>query len=465
MGNRYSFYLQLTLLSSDFFLVNLAYFLGSIFARDFNFEAVFSKFEPTDYFFFIFTWLLSSSFLKLYSRKALHAIEKVLRRTIYTILVQAFFYTIFLFLTSSNISEKFLVSCYSLIALFFILSRFFITYKSKLFFSKVKQQKKIAIIGRNEKGQKLAEYFSTSKSDYSFEGFIETEETLYIPNKREPIFQPVGEYIDYAAKNKIDELYYTILPNQHEVVKELVRVADQHCVRLKFVPDFSQKIDNQYYLNYVGEFPVISFRNEPLEDMDNRLKKRIFDIAFSLCVTVFILSWLIPLIGIIIKLDSKGPIFYRQNRAGRNNRHFRIFKFRTMKVVEADGEYKQATKNDARITRVGKFLRKTSLDEMPQFLNVLLGDMSIIGPRPHPLKLNETFMDSIDSYMARHFVKPGITGWAQVNGFRGETNEPMLMQKRIEHDIWYVENWSVMLDIRIVFMTIINLTKSEQYAY
>ena len=181
-------------------------------------------------------------------------------------------------------------------------------------------------------------------------------------------------------------------------------------------------------------------------------------------VLLFILSWLVPLLGIIIKLESKGPVFFKQKRSGRNNNIFWCFKFRSM-TVNQHSDVMQATKSDSRITKTGAFLRKTSLDELPQFLNVLRGDMSIIGPRPHMVAHTEKYSKEISQFMVRHFVKPGISGWAQVNGYRGETEEPGLMEKRVQHDIWYLENWSLMLDIRICFLTIINIFRGEERAY
>ncbi|HMZ48484.1 MAG TPA: sugar transferase, partial [Flavobacteriales bacterium] len=179
---------------------------------------------------------------------------------------------------------------------------------------------------------------------------------------------------------------------------------------------------------------------------------------------VFVLSWLIPLLALAVKLSSPGPVFFKQTRLGEGKKKFSCYKFRSMRVnKEADS--KQATKNDPRVTKVGAFLRKSNLDEMPQFLNVLLGQMSVVGPRPHPLKLNDQFRDIIDKYMVRHFVRPGITGWAQVNGFRGETRTPELMEKRVDLDVWYLENWSFKLDLKIIVKTVTNMLGKDERAY
>jgi len=214
----------------------------------------------------------------------------------------------------------------------------------------------------------------------------------------------------------------------------------------------------------MDNFPVLSLRKEPLEEMENRFIKRLFDIVFSSFVIVFVLSWLYPILGLIIKIQSPGPVIYKQLRSGKDNQPFVCYKFRSMRL-QGEAAFMQATKNDTRTTRIGKFIRKTSLDEIPQFVNVLLGDMSVIGPRPHILSMTEEYGQLINQYMVRHFLKSGITGWAQVNGFRGETKDDHSMEKRVEHDIWYLENWSLMLDLKIVLMTISNIFKGEKNAY
>ncbi|HEY0177188.1 MAG TPA: exopolysaccharide biosynthesis polyprenyl glycosylphosphotransferase, partial [Pedobacter sp.] len=245
----------------------------------------------------------------------------------------------------------------------------------------------------------------------------------------------------------------------------LVQEADKQLLRLKFIPDLAGALTAPYTISYMGgEFPIITLRNEPLESMGNRFKKRVFDMVFSSLVILFVLSWLYPLIAILIKLQSKGPVLFKQQRSGINDEPFWCYKFRSMRM-NTDSDKKQATKNDDRITPIGRFLRKSSLDEMPQFFNVFLGDMSVVGPRPHMLRHTEEYKKIIGQYMVRQFVKPGITGWAQVNGYRGETKDDSAMEKRVECDIWYLEHWSSALDVRIIFMTIINVFHGEENAY
>jgi Undecaprenyl-phosphate glucose phosphotransferase len=278
------------------------------------------------------------------------------------------------------------------------------------------------------------------------------------------VVKKLDDCVDYAIENDIAEIYSTILPEHNEEVNTLIETAEKNCVRVKFVTPSSTMNSNFYQLEYFDNIPIVSHRPEPLHNLKNRLKKRLFDVLFSLLAITFVLWWLMPIIGILVMLTSKGPMFFKQLRSGRDNKPFWCFKFRSM-TVNKDSNTVQATKNDKRITPIGRFLRKTSLDEFPQFFNVLLGNMSIVGPRPHMLKHTEEYSQLVDKFMLRQFMKPGITGWAQVNGYRGETSETIMMEKRIEYDIWYMENWSLMLDIKIIFLTIINIFKGEETAY
>jgi putative colanic acid biosynthesis UDP-glucose lipid carrier transferase len=246
--------------------------------------------------------------------------------------------------------------------------------------------------------------------------------------------------------------------------------ADQAFIHFKVIPDFSYYIHQPVSVQYLREIPFLSLRKEPLEDRGNQIKKRIFDLVVSLSVIIFILSWMIPLLGLFIYLESPGPIFFKQPRIGRRKKTFNCLKFRSMKMNN-EAETRQAVHNDSRITRIGKFIRKTNLDEMPQFINVLRGDMSIVGPRPHPvtffsmLNPKDDFFHLHDQFTIRGFVKPGVTGWAQVNGFRGEIVATEQLKKRIEHDLWYLENWSLWFDLRIMILTVYVTIRGQKNAF
>jgi len=240
--------------------------------------------------------------------------------------------------------------------------------------------------------------------------------------------------------------------------------AEKECIRFKIVPNLSVFITREVHIDFFGDLPILSLRSEPLDDVGNRIKKRALDIIISFLVIIFILSWLVPLLGLLIFIESRGPIFFKQMRTGKDKQPFSCIKFRSMKInKEADS--RQATQNDMRVTTIGRILRKTSLDEFPQFINVFIGEMSLVGPRPHMLKHTSDYSKVVDDYMVRQFIKPGITGWAQINGYRGEITNPEQIKMRVNKDLWYLENWTLWLDIQILFLTIYHVFKSDKNAY
>ena len=264
--------------------------------------------------------------------------------------------------------------------------------------------------------------------------------------------------------NEVIEIFCCVPDIDHQEMRKLIDFGLNHFIKVNLVPDFRSISKNDLLLDVSEEFSVKDLSVVPLDKFGNQVIKRAFDLVFGILMTIFVLSWLVPLIGLIIKLDSKGPIYFRQKRGGLYNKPFNCLKFRTM-VINSEADSKQAVKDDARITGIGKFLRKSSLDEFPQFLNVLTGEMSVIGPRPHPIKLNEDFSSRIEGLMSRHYVKPGITGLAQSMGYRGETRDLLDMKNRIAMDRFYIENWSLGLDLKIVFRTIVSLIKGNENAY
>lgn len=269
---------------------------------------------------------------------------------------------------------------------------------------------------------------------------------------------------EYASSNSIDEIYCMMHAFTSEELSELIQYCQNNLVRIHFVPRAEGFNYKRLKTMSYGLIPVLSLSTTPLDDIIHRAIKRFFDVTFSILICVLLLSWLTPILAILIKISSKGPVFFRQKRSGLNNNDFWCLKFRTMKMNK-DSDQIQATKNDMRITRIGSFMRKTSLDELPQFFNVLWGDMSVIGPRPHMLKHTEEYSKLIDNYLRRHFIKPGITGLSQVKGYRGETEELYQMRNRIKIDIFYMENWSFWLDLKILFLTIWNVFRNEEKAY
>ena len=269
---------------------------------------------------------------------------------------------------------------------------------------------------------------------------------------------------DYITNENIDEIFCSISELNNEDLLAVVNYADNNLKVVKFIPDRSKVLSKKLQHDYYGIIPILTFRTIPLDDPLSALLKRGFDIVFSLAVIIFILSWLTPLIALVIKVESNGPVFFTQLRNGYNFKSFNCFKFRSM-VNNPNSDLVQASRDDARITIFGQLLRKTSLDEMPQFFNVFLGEMSVVGPRPHMLTHTDMYAKKIDKFMVRHFVKPGITGLAQVSGYRGEIESDKDIIGRVQHDIFYIENWSFFLDLKIIFQTLFNTIRGEEKAY
>ena len=273
---------------------------------------------------------------------------------------------------------------------------------------------------------------------------------------------PVDELEAFVEQKQIRQIFFT-LSGHNAALARTIKIADDNVADFYYVPQIPHTLARKFELNSIGSQPLLSISRNTLKNVINRIIKRSFDIAVSSVFLCFYPLIYIP-VAIAIKLSSPGPVYFRQERTGYLGKSFKCLKFRTMRV-NAGADKCQATQNDPRKTRVGDFLRKTSLDELPQFINVLRGDMSIVGPRPHMLKHTEYYTRMVDRYMVRHVVKPGITGWAQVNGFRGLTDELWKMERRVEHDVWYIENWTFLLDLKIMVRTVLNVFHGEKNAF
>ncbi|MES2777738.1 MAG: undecaprenyl-phosphate glucose phosphotransferase [Bacteroidota bacterium] len=409
-------------------------------------------------------WLFNALFFGLYSEFVTRKLERIYRGTWRSILSHFVLFSLYLlYERDAEFSRTFILVFYLTLTAAFALNRFLGTVLQFVVINKMDASHKVAVMGMNATGKRLAEYFKRQRN-VSFYGFIGNNDNGY--NYQTGLLSEIAvAEMEAAATDGVTEMYVSVPPERMGKIHVLIREADKYCLRIKLVPDIAGTLKVPYVIDYIGkEFPVIKLRHEPLEDVGNRFKKRAFDVVFSSMVIIFLLSWLFPIIAIIIKIQSKGPILFKQLRSGRNDEPFWCYKFRSMHVNDGANSV-QATKNDNRIFPFGKFLRKSSLDELPQFFNVLLGEMSVVGPRPHMLSHTEEYKAIISQFMVRHYTKPGITGWAQVNGFRGETKENVAMEHRVRHDIWYLEHWSGNLDLKIVFMTIINILRGESNAY
>ncbi|UXP33547.1 undecaprenyl-phosphate glucose phosphotransferase [Reichenbachiella agarivorans] len=317
----------------------------------------------------------------------------------------------------------------------------------------------VAIIGYGPIGRSLKRHFlEHPEIGYVFKGFFDHK------SDHPSVTGAVEDIEEFSVSNNIDVIFCCLPKLYDEDVKRLVDFAENNLIKIKLLSDFSKVSNRDLQIQRYGNIPVLDVGHIPLDRMYNRVLKRLFDIVFSSLVMIFLLSWLVPIIGLLIKWESSGPVFFIQNRHGRGNKYFPCWKFRTM-VVNKDSDLKQATKNDARITRIGGILRKTSLDELPQFINVFLGNMSVVGPRPHPIKLNEEFSPKIDRFIQRHAVKPGVTGLAQAKGYRGETARFSEMYGRVKLDRFYVKNWSLWFDVKIIVLTVYSIIFETDKAY
>ena len=260
-----------------------------------------------------------------------------------------------------------------------------------------------------------------------------------------------------------DEMYVCISRREQKTVRQLSRFCDRHMKRFYFVPVSVETMGINLKRELIEDIEIYTTYENPLANPLNKAVKRTFDILLSLVLLLCTLP-LLPIIALIIKIQSPGPIFFKQLRTGIDGKNFYCYKFRSMHVNQ-DADKVQATKDDPRKYAFGNFMRKANIDELPQFWNVLKGDMSIVGPRPHMLAHTEMYSQLIDKYMVRHFVKPGVTGWAQVTGYRGETKELWQMEGRVKRDIWYMEHWTIWLDIRIIWMTAKSIFIHDKLAY
>jgi putative colanic acid biosynthesis UDP-glucose lipid carrier transferase len=453
-------------LGVDILIVTLCFFIARII---FPYgDVFFSKRSVVFLFYMVAFWYFASQITFLYNEFLARSLSQEIICLTKTIIVQDAFIIIALFFASRNPMEaKWFVVCFiglQVITLPFV--KYFTRWYYATRHTKGKRITSLLIIGAGELGMNFNSIICNNyQFGYKIAGFVDD---IAKPLLNGQYLGKIEDLDTILQEKEVNDVIVALPNNAIEKIKYAVKVSEDNGKRVRVIPDYF-RLSPSVSISTFGTLPLVSLRNIPLDNAELRFFKRVFDIVFSLLIFVFIFSWLFPIIMVLIKLNSKGAIFFVQERWGINNKKIFCYKFRSMvsysKDVDENGNYQQATKNDARITSVGKFLRKTNLDELPQFLNVLKGEMSIVGPRPHPTPLNLHSKNTINNYMLRHLVKPGITGWAQVHGYRGETKDYRLMQKRIDFDIWYIENWSFWLDCQIIIQTVINMIKGEKNAY
>lgn len=411
----------------------------------------------------IFFWMISTSLLRFYEvyryTSSINIISLIIKQFLaFGIIVYAFIGAFRSIDTPAFTTLKYLLLSFLFISTAKLVSYYILkSYRSFL----KGNVRRVVIIGKGEGAQELKQLFTKRKElGYTIKAtFANTDSKSYTGN--------ISDSFQFLSNDKsIDEIYCAIDELTEKQVNDYVKYAEINHCNIKFIPKTNKLLTSRLKTDYYNYLPVLSMPEVTLNNDFNKFIKRIFDVIFSSLIIIFILSWLVPLLFIVIKLESKGPLFYKHTRNGINYKEFTCYKFRSLKTNKTiAGTY--ITQNDKRVTKIGKFLRKTSLDEFPQFYNVLKGDMSVVGPRPHMLSYTDDYSKKIDKYnfIFRHNVKPGVTGLAQVKGYRGEIKNDEDIINRIKYDNFYIENWSLVLDIRIIFQTMINVFKGQKEAY
>ncbi|MDP2302676.1 MAG: undecaprenyl-phosphate glucose phosphotransferase [Ignavibacteria bacterium] len=413
-------------------------------------------------------WLLSSHSNGLYDefRSRNFSFEVIV--LIKNLFVTTISLIIIIFLLKETLFSRIFILYFTLFALLLLtLQRLILRKLLNQLRKRGRNLRNLLIVGAGDVGKNFFETIHENPQfGYRVIGFLDDSIKAFLNGK----YLGNLNQLDTVLSNRHIDDVIVALPNYaSERLEWVITTCEKYTTRVKIIPDYFKFTSGRYDVSLFGSFPIISVRTDRINEFHWQLIKRTADLVISILSFIFIFSWLFPLIGILIKLDSKGPILFKQERWGKNNKKFNVYKFRSMTIKSRDtdkkGRYIQARKGDPRITRVGRLLRKSNLDELPQFINVLKGEMSIVGPRPHPIPLNLESKDKVRYYMLRHLVKSGITGWAQVNGLRGEIRSTEEMQKRVDYDLWYIENWSFYLDMQIIASTVFKMFKGDPNAY
>jgi len=406
------------------------------------------------------SWLFISYYTKYYNIYRYTHISKLVTLSLSQIFIFSLAYLSYfsVFREGEIIDNQFLI--YGVLISTLLFFKFFIFYLLKKYRSEGKNYRNIVLFG-NSKSAKKIEILFQKKNDlgYRFFGFFSE-----VNSKSKSYLGTFKKSFDYILQNSIDEVYCDsseITMDQLKLVREF---AEKNKLHFRLMPENKAVYSKDLILEYYGTTPILKPKPLPFEKFETHIIKRVFDIIFSFFICLIILSWLLPILWIIIRLDSKGSLFFIQKRDGLNGKQFNCYKLRSMKS-NSNLDKMSTTKNDKRVTKVGAFLRKTSLDEMPQFFNVLKGDMSVVGPRPHVNFQTKKYVNEVTNYTIRNSVKPGITGLAQISGYRGEVIKKSDIENRVRLDIFYIESWSFFLDIKIILQTFFNTFLKEEKAY
>ncbi|MCW3170684.1 exopolysaccharide biosynthesis polyprenyl glycosylphosphotransferase [Chryseobacterium sp. 09-1422] len=446
----------------DYIIINLFFFVGKLYFFEFN-DRDYAQDFKAHFILLNISWLVITIITKPYksltiNESSLHF--NALTKSFILLIITSLVYLNLIF--SVEIDYRNMIVYFLLVGFFMTLTRFLLFLFRKKIRFKLGQKSlyfNTVLVGENS----LATSLLSNQNLRRLMGIrgSYTQDTTETKNK---YLGGIDQLFDDLENTKISSIIFCDDNIDVELYKKIVDVAEHKMIRIYMVPGFKYVNLGPYYLDVIHEVPFLKLLREPLSNPKKQILKRSFDVGFSLFVMIFLLSWLIPVIALIIKLESNTSVFFLQKRSGLNNETFNCIKFRSM-AVNKNADLETASKNDPRVTKFGAFMRKTSIDELPQFINVFLGEMSIVGPRPHMVSQTEMYSKITKKYMTRHIVKPGITGWAQVMGSRGEIFSHQDMERRIEKDIWYIQNWSFFLDIKIIFLTLYNILKGDEQAY
>lgn len=463
LNKRHGYLIQWLIGVGDLIVLNLLFFIVYYGLNNFYTSAITGSLREV-ILLLNFCYFFSLYFVPLQLHLSIVFIDKIVQRAFLLVTIMAFlFATCLIFLNVGDVLATFLLIYYLVTIVVFSLWRVFVRVTLKMYRRRGYNFKRIVIVGAGKNGMEL---YRVMKDDLSYGfnilGFFDDNYSLkaVLPN----YLGVTAEVERFVLANDVDEIYCTLPGTSDEKIVRLLNFAEKHMIRFYIVPEFYRNLKKSLVMEVMESIPLLTIRREPLQAAYNRAVKRSFDILFSLFILLTIFPLLYVVIAILIKLSSPGPVLFKQKRTGLYGQDFKCYKFRTMKV-NAQADSLQAVKDDPRKTKVGDFLRRTNLDEFPQFINVLRGEMSVVGPRPHMLKHTEQYSALIDKYMVRHLVKPGVTGWAQVTGYRGETKTLEQMEGRVKRDVWYIENWSFFLDLKIIVVTVLNMFKGEKNAY
>lgn len=411
-----------------------------------------------------FCYFFSLYFVPIQLHRSIVYLDKIVQRAFSVISLLIFlFASCLIFLNVGDVLATFLVVYYVSTIVVFSCWRVFVRMLLKFYRRKGYNFKRVVIVGAGKNGMELYRAMRDDiSSGFNILGFF--DDNLALKDILPSYLGTTDKVEEFAIAKDIDEIYCTLPGTNDEKILRMLNFAEKQMIRFYIVPEFYRNVKKSMVMEFLESVPLLTIRRKPLQAFYNRALKRSFDLVFSSVVLCTIFPILYVLIGFLIKRSSPGPIFFKQKRTGLYGHDFECYKFRTMRVND-QADTMQAVKDDPRKTKIGDFLRRTNLDEFPQFINVFKGDMSVVGPRPHMLKHTEQYSALIDKYMVRHLVKPGVTGWAQVTGYRGETKTLEQMEGRVKRDVWYIENWTFFLDLKIIVVTLVNMFRGDKNAY